>query len=420
MTIRMGTLISIGCLLAAVAAAQGVGQGIGQGAGQGVAPVPPAAPASTPVEAREKAQEKAVEARQRSQDKAAEARAKAQEKIAEVQANLKVRVGALSTDVAYERGQSALDRHRWDEALTDFNQAAAQGGSRADGALYWKAYTLNKLSRRDEAIAALAELRKSYASSRWLEDANALELEVKQANGQPVSPDAQSDEDLKLMALNGLMQSDPDRALTALDGLLKSAQSPRLKEQALFVLAQNNSPKAQQMLEQVARGSGNPDLQLKAISFLGPKLTIEKEGRLVHQSPSNHGQILFEIYQSSSDVNVKRAALNAFSASGDTDRLLQIAKTEKDAELRRDAVRRLTSLKNPAATDALVAMYGPEQDKEIRRAIVNSLVSQNDVKQLIAVARNEKDPEMVRYIVSRLAGMKSPEASDYLMEILKK
>lgn len=67
----------------------------------------------------------------------------------------------------------------------------------------------------------------------------------------------------------------------------------------------------------------------------------------MHQSPSNHGQILFEIYESSSDVNVKRAALNAFSASGDTDRLLQIAKTEKDAELRRDAVRRLTSLEEP-------------------------------------------------------------------------
>jgi hypothetical protein len=152
----------------------------------------------------------------------------------------------------------------------------------------------------------------------------------------------------------------------------------------------------------------------------GAEVDHRKGGRLVHQSPSNHGQILFEIYESSSDVNVKRAALNAFSASGDTDRLLQIAKTEKDAELRRDAVRRLTSLKNPAATDALVAMYGSEQDKEVKRAIINSLASQNDVKQLVAVARTEKDPETVRYIVSRLAGMKSPEASDYLMEILKK
>ena len=58
--------------------------------------------------------------------------------------------------------------------------------------------------------------------------------------------------------------------------------------------------------------------------------------------------------------------------------------------------------------------------QEVKRAIVNSLASQNDVKQLVAVARTEKDPETVRYIVSRLAGMKSPEASDYLMEILKK
>jgi tetratricopeptide (TPR) repeat protein len=413
----MGTLISIGCLLAAVAAAQGVGQGIGQGAGTGVAPVPPVAPvpapaapqpAKDPLKAQEKAQEKMVEA---------------QEKIARTRANMAqvtTSLGAMSGELAYERGQTALDRHRWDEALADFTQAASQAGSRADGALYWKAYTLNKLGRREEAVAAIAELRKSYASSRWLGDASALEIEVKQSSGQPVSPDAQTDEDLKLMALNGLMQSDPDRALTALDGLLKSAQSPRLKEQALFVLAQNSSPRAQRMLEQVARGSANPDLQLKAISFLGPRTTIEKEGRLVHQSPSNHGQILFEIYESSSDVNVKRAALNAFSASGDTDRLLQIAKTEKDAELRRDAVRRLTSLKNPAATDALVAMYGTEQDKEVRRAIVTSLASQNDVKQLVAVARTEKDPETVRYIVSRLAGMKSPEAADYLMEILKK
>ena len=119
----------------------------------------------------------------------------------------------------YQRGQSALDQHRWDEALTDFTQVASQGGDRADGALYWKAYTLNKLGRKDDALAAIADLRKSYASSRWLQDAGALEIEVKQSSGQPVSPEAQTDEDLKLMALNGLMQTDPDKALTAVDGI---------------------------------------------------------------------------------------------------------------------------------------------------------------------------------------------------------
>ena len=212
------------------------------------------------------------------------------------------------------------------------------------------------------------------------------------------------------------MQSDPDRALSALDSLLKSALSPKLKEQALFVLAQNNSPKAQQMLEQVARGSGNPGFQLKAINYLGAPTWRKADG----QNQPNNGQLLSEIYGSSNDVNVKRAILNSLSANRDGDRLLQISKTEKAPELRLDAVRRLTSMKNPSLNEALVAIYGSEQDKQVKRAIADSFASQGNVKQLVAVARTEHDPEMVRYIVGRLAGMKSPEAADYLMEILKK
>jgi len=376
------------------------------------------------------------EAQEKAQGKLAEAQAKVQEKMAEVRQKLALaqekmplaaafqfgqpgpfaRFGGGTGDLEYDQGRSCLDQHRWDAALVHFNNAASQKGSHAEGALYWKAYTLNKLGRRDDALAAIAELRKSYASSRWLDDAKALELEVKQANGQAVSPDSQSDEDLKLMALNGLMQSDPERALTALDSLLKSAQPPRLKEQALFVLAQNNSPKAQQMLEQVARGSGNPDLQLKAINYLGVPRIRKGDG----QNRPNSGQLLIEIYGASSDVNVKRAVLNAFSADRDGDRLLQISKTEKDAELRRDAIRRLTSLREPSRGDALIGIYGSEQDKEVKRSIASSFASQGNVKQLVAMARGEHDPEMVRYIVGELSRMKSPEAADYLMEILKK
>ena len=400
MTIRTWRLISIGCLMAALAAAQAV------------APLPPLPPEPPTAPLAALMQQ---DMQMRIEDKIAPFFAQAGPFAS---ADL-ARAKAQRADSMYDRGQSALDRHRWDEALADFTQAASQGTSRQDGALYWKAYTLNKLGRRDDALAAIAELRKSYASSRWLPDAGALELEVKQSSGQPVSPDAQSDEDLKLMALNGLMQTDPDKALGAVDGILKGAQPPRLKDQALFVLAQNNSAKAQQMLEQVARGSGNPDLQVKAISFLTPRMILRK-GADPQQSQPNHGQLLFEIYGSSSDVNVKRAVLNAFSAGRDSDHLLQIAKTEKDAELRADAVRRLTAMRNPATGDALVGIYSSEQDKAVKREIVNSFASQDNVKQLVAVARTEKDPEMVRYIVGRLAGMKSPEAADYLMEILKK
>ena len=440
MKILMQTLIPLGCLLAASAVSAA------QKPAPAPAPAPVAAPAKPPIapfgssgdwteakafEAMERAQEMASRVQDLVNEKAVTA---VQDRMLDVQRRLEeaqmVAQSAgygtfqqpfgmgrqTSADSLYERGQNALDRRRWDEALTDFTQAASRGGNRGDGALYWKAYTLNKLGRRDEAVAALAELRKSYPSSRWLDDAKALEMEVKQASGQPVSPESQTDEDLKLMALNGLMQSDPDRSIPTLEGLLKSAQSPRLKERALFVLAQSSLPKAQQVVEQVARGAGNPDLQVKAIQYLAQTRRRNADG----QQQAANGQLFSEVYSSSNDATVKRAILDALVMNRDSDRLLQVVKTEKTPELRADAVRRLSSIRSANTADALAGTYGGEQDKNVKRAIIDSLYSQNNVKAMVVCARSEKDPEMVRFIVSRIASMKSPEAVDYLMEILKK
>jgi tetratricopeptide (TPR) repeat protein len=305
-------------------------------------------------------------------------------------------------DGLYQNGQTALDNRRWEQALDDFSQVVSRGGSRVEGALYWKAYALNKLGRRDEALAAIAELRKSYASSRWLEDAKALEMETKQASGQSVSPESESDEDLKLLALNGLMQSDPDRALPLVENLLKGNQSPKLKKNAVYVIAQNSSPRAQQMLEQVARGSVNPDLQIVAIRYL----TQQRRNQV------NTVSLLWEIYGSTGDVNVKREIVNGLS----TDLLLQVAKTDKASDLRLMAIQRLG---NGGGGDALVPLYAAETDPQVRQAIVNTLSSQRNAKALVALARAERDPQVKKSIVQHLVNMKSPDATDYLMEILK-
>jgi len=370
-------------------------------------------------------------------------------------------------DSLYNSGKRALDEHRWDQALDRFSEVAARGGAEADGALYWKAYSLDRLARRDEALAAIAELRKSFPNSRWLDDAKALEVEVRQASGKPAAPETESDDEIKLLALNGLMQSEPDRAFPILENLLKSAQAPRLKKQALFVLAENGSPRAQQMLEHIARGNANPDLQLEAIKYMA----------VVNRRQANNGQVLAEIYNSTSDAAVKRAVLGAFVAGHDKDHLLQIARTEKNQDLRiqaihmlgataaqpemwqlylaetspdvrrqilwsmagagnsekllevartdkdpgvrRTAIQALAGIKAPGTGEALAAMYPAEQDKEIKRTIVSALFEQKNVKALVELGRKESDPAMKRYIVQLLVEMKSPEATAFLEEILK-
>ena len=371
----------------------------------------------------------------------------------------------MSNDRLYSAGQSALDNRQWDQALVYFNQVISQNTARVDGALFWKAYALGKLGRRDEANAAIAELRKSYASSRWLDDAKALELELKQASGQNVSPETESDEELKLMAINGLMQSDPERAIPLLESQLKGSASPKVKRNTLFVLAQSNSPKAQALIEQIARGGANPDLQLKAISYMDQR-----------RRPNNNAQVLSEIYTSTTDLAVKRAILQAYAGMRDKDRLLQAAKSEKSPELREfainnlagnngnpelwqlyqaetttdgkllllrymhsngnadkllevvrnekdpkvrmDAMRALASQRAGVTGETLVSLYTAEQDPQIKQSILDGLSSQRNAKAMVDIARAEKDTKMKLRIVERLSNIRSKEAQDYLAEIL--
>jgi hypothetical protein len=304
---------------------------------------------------------------------------------------------------AYELGTNDLDSRRWERAIAHFDKVA-KDSSRADAALYWKAYALNKLGRRDEALAALGELQKTMPQSRWLNDAKALEVEVRQAAGQPVRPEAEQDEDLKLIAINGLMQSDPERALPLLENVLTGNNSPRLKERALFVLAQSNSPKARQIITELAKGKGNPDVQRKAVQYLG----------LFGGAQSR--QTLAEIYSATNDSAVKRQILQAYMLGRDSERLLAAAKQEKDPSLRKYAIQQLGMLH---ATSGLLDLYRNESSPEVKKSIISALFIAGDASTLVSLARTESDPSLKKSIVSQLSLMHSKEATDYMMEILK-
>ena len=198
----------------------------------------------------------------------------------------------------YARGTAALDRGEFDAAAKAFAEVAALKGERADGALYWSAYAQNKRGRRDDALQAIASLKSGYPKSRWLRDARALEAEIRQASGQATVPERNGDEDLKLMALGGLMNADPDRALPLVEQLLATSQSDKVRDRALFVLAQSGSPKAREVLVRIARTGPDEDTQTRAIRYLG-----------LFGGPESR-QALVEIYKSSQNAAARKAVLH--------------------------------------------------------------------------------------------------------------
>ena len=367
----------------------------------------------------------------------------------------------------YVLATAAMDESRWDRALELFAQVVALKGERLDGALYWKAYVQNKLGQRSEALATVQQLLKSQPGSRWVSDAKALDVEVRSASGQPVKPEAESDDDLKLLALNGLLNADAEQATAILQTLLLGPQSRKIKQRALFVLSQSKAPKSRELLISVAKGSSNPDLQRDAVNYL-----------VITRSTENK-QILDDIYASNADKEVKRRILQAYMISGERDQLLAAARIEKDITLRIEAVRQLSMMN---ATEPLAqmlqsevnaevksellkafmkagdadrvslvargdadmklrieAIYGlglmskektasmlvelyrvPTQSIEARKVVISALFSQGNAKALVEIARRETNPELRKQLVQYLSMMKSKEATDYMMEMVVK
>ena len=366
----------------------------------------------------------------------------------------------------YKDGTKYLQDSHWQQAVESFSQAAAMKGRRADAALYWKAYSLNKAGRRAEAQSTIAELRHDFPRSDWLKDAGALELQIKQGTGQTVDPVRETDEDLKLLAINSLMNSEPERAVPLLQGVLTNPNnSTNLKERALFVLAQSDSPQAAQIISAVARGQSGSDLQVRAIHYLGisgtrylkllqdiysgssdvsmkravlqaymtsgakelvlAAATGEKDPDLRRSAIHQLGAMgarneLEQLYGSTSSTDDKESILQAFGISGDSDALIRIATTEGDSRVRERAIRNLGPFGGEKARPVLVQIYNNEKDPELRRTAIQSLFVLGDATDLIALARKETSPEMKRRLVEQLSLLGSKEARDYMLEILNK
>jgi HEAT repeats len=367
----------------------------------------------------------------------------------------------------YENGREALDEDRYDRAESKFDQLAQLNGPQTDAALYWKAYAENRLGKRDTALASIAELKRRFPQSRWQKDASALEIEVRQSSGNPVHPEGQKDDELRMLALHGIMNSDPDRAIPLLEKVLESGSaSPKERSQALFVLAQSGSPQAREVLGKIARGQSNPDLQSKAIQYLAMfggsesrKILAEVYGstsdpsikrsilraymiggdrehlfeaakneknddvkrEAIRQLGLVHAQSeLQQLYRSDNSPAVRRELLQAFFLAGDASKLLEAAQSEKDPDLRRTAIRNLGLIHSDDSAKALQSIYAKETDRGVKEEVLNSYFLQNNAAAIVAIARNEKDPELKKTAVSKLSIMHSKEATDYLMEILQK
>jgi len=277
----------------------------------------------------------------------------------------------VQDDAAYTTGSKAMDEHRWQDAVTSFDKVINAKGRRVDSALYWKAYSLNKLGKPQLAAATCDQLHAQDTNSPWNRDCSALTVSVhidtqaivesmKTVNSQigaasdfagegpgfwdSNSPARGSDEDLKMLALNSLLNQDPARAIPLLRGVLNGNGSPAMKKHALFVLAQSKSPEAESILHDAVTGKMDPQLQREAIQSMAVF-----QGKRANDT-------LVEVYKTTNDLKIKKSVISALFITQDAPRMVELARNEKDLELKRSIVSQLALMNDKAATDYMMEL----------------------------------------------------------------
>ena len=276
---------------------------------------------------------------------------------------------AANDNSPYAAGTRAMNEHRWQDAISAFDKVIAVREKRSDAALYWKAYSLNKLQRHSDSAAICNTLHAQYSDSPWNKDCDFLSLsnpdiniklsdKITQSMNIHVNPDIHIDPivipninidiknnpDIKILALNSMLNQDPAKAIPVLRDILNGDQPIGVKKHAIFVLAQSKSPEAQAMLHDAVTGKMDPELQRQAITMMA-----------LFQGKRDDNT-LAEIYRTTSDRQTKRSIISAFFITQDAAHLVELARSEKDLNLKRSIVAQLAIMHDKAATDYMMEL----------------------------------------------------------------
>jgi HEAT repeat protein len=368
---------------------------------------------------------------------------------------------AMPQSNAYAVGQKQLDEQQWQAAQQTFSTIVENKDGEQDAALYWLAYAQFKNNQKQAALKAVKSLQKRFPDSRWIDDANALKVEIQDSNG---NSNAIEDDELKLYAINSLMNSSSDKAVALLSKIIHGDNSEKLAKRALFVLSQFDTKEAFELVAKVATDDTNETLQREAIKVLG-HTDSKKSARLLKKIYQNttHETVkarilksfmtsdnteallavakseqnetlkvkalkllglasgskeLLALYNDSHFANNRDTIIKSIAINGDAESLLSIINAEKDSELQVKAVRRLGLTSSNESGEILGKLYTEQSDPKIRAAVIHALFLQSNAKVLISIIQQETDPKLKRKALKKLTLIDSDEAIEYFSTVL--
>jgi HEAT repeat protein len=410
-------------------------------------------------------------------------------------------------DSLYRRARQALNGGDYQRAAELFASVASRypRSAYAADALYWQAFALYRSGGDGELRSALAALEVQgtrYPRAGTRGDAETLATRINgelarrgdaEAAGRVAQradaatraprqgcPDEDDESDMRIAALNALLQMSADQALPILRQVLarRDACSAGLRRKAVFLVSQKRTPEtaallmrtvredpdsevrgqavfwlsqvsgdeAVDALQDVLRTSRDREVQEKALFALSqhhsekaaaalrgyalsetaaPELR-EKAVFWIGQSRSpQNAEFLRDLFARTRDAELKEKILFSLSQMGrelNGRWLMDVAMgDDQPVEIRKKALFWAAQGGAPAAD--LVALYDRSSDREIKEQLIFAYSQRRDpvfVDKMIDLARRERDPELRKKAIFWLSQSKDPRVVQVLQEIINR
>ena len=224
-----------------------------------------------------------------------------------------------------------------------------------------------------------------------------ITLSVATVNAQGNS--ARDKEELQMIALEALIHMPEEQALPKVLTLLQGDGSDELKESALFVLSQMDSPEAATALLDFAK-NGSGEAQEEAITMIG----ISGDATALAALP--------EIY-AAGDEEIREAVLEAYLIADDVEGVFAIAMAATNEDDYEEAVETL------AVMDAHDKLAQLREAKGTSEALVDAFIISDNYEELEKLARDNSDPDVQEEAIEALGIVDHPNAEALLVEIYK-
>jgi HEAT repeat protein len=221
------------------------------------------------------------------------------------------------------------------------------------------------------------------------------------------------DHEVREQAVFWLSQVGTERAVGALDSILRTSKDPSLQEKAVFALSQHDSPKASQALRSYAERPDLPEnVREKAIFWIGQSGGKDNEA------------FLRALYGRLKEVELRNKVLFSISQAGGPENIRWLLGVVRDntqpVELRKQAL--FWAGQDDAPIADLANLYSSLNVRELREQVIFVYSQRDDsaaVDRLLEIARKDPDAELRKKALFWLGQSSDPRAAKALQDIIE-